>query len=236
MAEPKVFFVHLRRPGRDDRRDDPFYEFGSFGCTKCHSKNLMHPAKAEELRGARLAFIQGGHLGSRLVFLTPTITVQVWKDNCEARWKPWDMPFKYAEAPILVWHDRRSDFSMVRDFVSKTRRPTDESRLSSKFRSRKSPLSPELAQEVVEVYERLRAGAPDSAIALTYDEALPWQPPIPDRNREATYRSRISELAGDPTTAESVFHADMLAREGQAQSHCGLSRRRQSEGQTKRCR
>lgn len=25
MAEPKVFFVHLRRPGRDDRRDDPFY-------------------------------------------------------------------------------------------------------------------------------------------------------------------------------------------------------------------
>ena len=31
MAEPKVFFVHLRRPdksNRKERRDDPLYELG----------------------------------------------------------------------------------------------------------------------------------------------------------------------------------------------------------------
>ena len=41
MAMPNVFFVHLRRPNRsdpDEQRDDPFYEFGSFGCTGCHGR------------------------------------------------------------------------------------------------------------------------------------------------------------------------------------------------------
>ena len=105
MAEPTVFFVQLRRPGRNDVRTDPLYEFGSFGCTKCHSKNLLHPDNFKKLEGARLAFIQGGHLGSRLVLLTPPISVKKWKDNCEARWKPAAMPFKYAEAPVLASND-----------------------------------------------------------------------------------------------------------------------------------
>jgi hypothetical protein len=77
MAAPKVFFVHLRRPGSDDPRTDPLYEFGSFGCTKCHCSNLFHPRHAEDLKGSRLAFVQGGDDGSRLVFLTPPITVRV---------------------------------------------------------------------------------------------------------------------------------------------------------------
>ena len=96
MAQPLVFLVHLRRPVKSDpeeKRDDPFYEIGSFGCTKCHSKNLFHPRHADKLRGARLAFAQGGQLGTRLVLLTPPITVRVWSDCCEAKWIPAEMPF-----------------------------------------------------------------------------------------------------------------------------------------------
>jgi hypothetical protein len=39
----QVFVVMLRRPRKNDRRSDPFWEFGSFGCTGCHGKNLLHP-------------------------------------------------------------------------------------------------------------------------------------------------------------------------------------------------
>ena len=100
---PKVFAVHLRRPKRarvapDERRDDPFYEFGSFGSTGCHLNNLFNPRHEKDLDGARLAFVQGGPQGTRLVFLTPPVTINVWEDRCEARWVPTKMPFKYAEA------------------------------------------------------------------------------------------------------------------------------------------
>ena len=114
MAEIKVFFVHLRRPKNSkDQRADPFYEFGSFGCTTCHSTNLLHPRNAANLDGARLAFVQGGRSGSSLVFLTPPVTVKVWKNNCEVRWVPPMMPFKYAAAPILVRNNGRSHFKLV---------------------------------------------------------------------------------------------------------------------------
>ncbi len=82
MAEVNVYFVHLRRPRNlNDQRADPFYEYGSFGCTGCHSKNLLHPRHAEKLNGARLAFVQGGNLGSRLVFLTPPINDQEMEER-----------------------------------------------------------------------------------------------------------------------------------------------------------
>ncbi len=220
MTEPKVFFVHLRRPGSDDPRDDPFYEFGSFGCTRCHSRNLMHPDHAEELRGARLAFIQGGHLGSRLVFLTPPIMVTQWKNNCEATWKPLEMPFKYPVAPVIVSNDGPSDFKKIKMLAHTSRSPSDESRLSSMFRSRKKPLPPELAHEVVEVYERLRAAAPDSAIALTYDEALP-KVTRTNRNRKATHQRLRRELQAESNAAKT-----------EAEPHCTVSRRRQSNRRT----
>ena len=52
MAKPDIFFVHLRRPKNSgDQRADPFYEFGSFGCTGCHSWNLLHPRNAHEAGG-----------------------------------------------------------------------------------------------------------------------------------------------------------------------------------------
>ena len=105
MPAPLVYIVHLRRPKMSDpneRRTDPLFEFGSFGCTGCHSDNLMHPKRLEQLRGARLAFAQGGPLGFRLVYLTPPLNPRAFEDRVEARWSPAEMPFRYANAPVLV--------------------------------------------------------------------------------------------------------------------------------------
>jgi hypothetical protein len=67
-----MFLVLLRRPKSDpsESRDDPFWEFGSFGCTGCHAK-LLHPRKHGELTGAQLAFVQPERDGFRLVHVTP---------------------------------------------------------------------------------------------------------------------------------------------------------------------
>lgn len=197
MSAPKIFLVLLRRPHRntpDERRDDPFYELGSFGCTRCHSRNLLHPRRAEGLEGARLAFVQGGHLGFRLVLLTKPITVKVWKNNCEARWKPTEKPFKYTEAPIVACNDGYSDFPSVKRFAHKTDRPTVEAGLASRFRSRARPLPDEMAKQVVEVYDRMRKAAPSSAFASTYDNTMPCPPPKIDCNRRSTYERLVSEL------------------------------------------
>lgn len=51
MGDPQVVFVMLRQPRRDnpgEMRTDPLWEFGSFGCTRCHSRNLMNPFKVHE--------------------------------------------------------------------------------------------------------------------------------------------------------------------------------------------
>lgn len=224
MAEPKVYLVHLRRPYSprktpDEKRDDPFYEYGSFGCTGCHKHNLLHPNHAEELEGARLAFVQGGKSGSRLVFLTPPITdVKKWKIYCEGKWirfsevnwkttKTTKMPFKYNEAPILVWNNHPTEFPLVKQFVLKADGRTLEGRFGSKIRSSVEPLEPKLAHQVVRVYEAKRAKASSSAIASTYDEALPWPPPMPDRNRRATFDLFHKHLHDETDVAESVFHA-----------------------------
>ena len=141
MVEPKVFFVHLRRPRSarvdpNEQRDDPFYEFGSFGCTGCHSKNLFHSRHADELEGARLAFVQGGRMGFRLVFSRHPSRFGKWDNRCEAKWTPRKMPFKYTEAPILAWNDGPGDFPLVEKFARATNRTTLEAGLSSRLRSK----------------------------------------------------------------------------------------------------
>lgn len=229
MAEPKVLFVHLRRPRSaaedpEERRDDPFYEFGSFGCTGCHSSNLFNPRHAEDLAGARLAFVQGGPLGFRLVFLSPPVTVQKWHDRCEARWTPADMPFKYSEAPVLAYNKGRSDFPLVDQFARRADRTTVEGGVSSRLRSRVQPLPAAMAKQLISVYEHLRDAAPDSAFAATYDEALPYPPPVTDRDRESTYQRRISQLAGGDDRSGSVAGEEAPKAEGMPPSGCRRSR------------
>lgn len=234
MAPLRVFFVYLRRPGTNDTRADPFYEFGSFGCTECHCTNLFHSRHAEELQGARLAFVQGGDRGARLVLLTPPITVKVWQRNCEARWTPAEMPFKYTEAPILASNHGSSDFPLIEEFVRETDCPTLESGLSSRLRSRADALPVAMAKQVISTYERQRKEKPRSAIASTYYEALPYVTKI-DCDRKSTYQHLIRKLCAEGSGDEGALNGNMATPEKQAQPRCGSSRRRQSERRTSRC-
>jgi hypothetical protein len=200
VPESKVYIIHLRRPNRRDpneRRSDPYWEFGSFGCTGCHSNNLFHPRHAKELDGARLAFAQGGPLGFRLVLLTPPVEIKNWGDRLEARWTPAEMPFRYKHAPLLAANDRRSDFPTLERFALGTARASIEGGFSSHFRSRAVPLDERIARELMRRYERLRTAAPADAIAMLYEQALPYPPPEVDRNRRQTYRAKVSQLKGD---------------------------------------
>jgi hypothetical protein len=98
LDAPRVIVVMLRVPKRTagESRDDPFWEFGSFGCTGCHRHNLLNPRRSSELRGARFGFVQGGDDGLRLVHVTPPISVRSVGDICEAFWSPAEMPLTYA--------------------------------------------------------------------------------------------------------------------------------------------
>ena len=261
---PPVYFVHLRRPSlakkdrKTERRSDPFYEFCSFGCTTCHYRNLMHPERSGRLIGARLAFVQGGKLGSRLVFLTPPIVaVRRWskKDRdgklirfSEVRWTATGaakMPFKYTEAPVLAWNDHPAESALaalVEQFAMRADGRKIEGRLCSKIRSRAEPLGLdppdplelELARQVVKVYDRRRAKAAKtspSPIASTYVESLPWPPPKPDcgcKARKARYDSIHENLHDETGLAEGALRADEGAPGSRTQSRCGVSRRRKS--------
>lgn len=165
---PPVYIVHLRRPDQknpNEQRADPFFEFGSFGCTGCHSKNLLNPKTVSRIEGARLAFAQGGHNGFRLVLLSPPITLRRWEDITETRWKPTPKPFRYSAAPVLVANELMSDFPLLERFVSQTHPETIEGGFSSRFRSCCTPLPEAIAREMILHYDRRVAAARDDAFA-----------------------------------------------------------------------
>ena len=85
MPRDRVIIVHLRRPNVDlsEKRSDPFWEYGSFGITKCHNKNLMNPKNADKLKGIRFAFAQGGRQGTRLGYLTPPVKIIENRDRID---------------------------------------------------------------------------------------------------------------------------------------------------------
>jgi hypothetical protein len=115
MNESRVVVVVLRPPrGKsadpNEMRTDPLWEFGSFGCTGCHRRNLMNPSKLAELNGARLAFAQNGPLGFKLIHLTPPVRILHHGSFGEASWSPAKMPLSYASAPTLVSNLGFSEF------------------------------------------------------------------------------------------------------------------------------
>jgi hypothetical protein len=196
VPEDRVIIVHLRRPGTSDMRSDPFWEFGSFGITGCHSNNLMAPRNAAKLKGVRLAFAQGGREGTKLVYLSPPVEIVAHADRLEAKW-PHEKPFRYDEAPILVSNRALSDFSQLDDSL-KGARKTREAQFSSCFRSKTTCLEVHLAKEIIKVYTRLRNRAPASAFASCYSDALPFQQAV-DTHRQQTYREKLKEVRESET-------------------------------------
>ena len=194
MTDLRVHFVVLRQPKRSDSKEtrtDPLWEFGSFGCTRCHSKNLMNPRKIEELDGARLAFAQGGPGQFRLVHVTPPIRTEHHGSFAEAIWRPIDMPLKFHCAPVLVNNDGYSDTPLILEMIENVNQPTPVSRFSSKFKTRCRPLTCRvLDEQIVSVYENRRADG--AKVAECYSEAMPYPPPLIDPDRLGTHEWLLS--------------------------------------------
>ncbi len=198
----QVFFVHLRRPNPGDMRTDPLYELGSFGCTRCHRRNLMNPKRIFEIEGLRAAFAQGGPDGFKLILVTPPVRVLKHSDRCEIRWKPTEKPFRYDAAPLIVNKEGTSDFTHIIHLFSPKGRPTWTEQFSSNFRSRREPLPPKESKYLIRKYERMRTKLGNKAMAKCYSETMSKPPSIIDKDRVRTYRGLLSEAAGRASTKE----------------------------------
>lgn len=189
----RVVIVHLRQPRCDanERRDDPFYEFGSFGCTGCHGRNLMNRERIDELAGVRLAFAQGGPLGFRLILLTPPVDVCKHKDVCELKWDRRVKPFRYEKAPLLIDNNGETDVPQLSKWVKPNGRPTWMAQFSSHFRTRRRELEPDVAAGLVDAYDRAVRSARRNDFAADYAETMAEAPPAKDTQREQTYNALL---------------------------------------------
>ena len=197
----KIVLVHLRRPSRGDPRNDPFWEFGSFGCTGCHTSNLLSPVNAPNLRNKRLGFIQGGDRGLRLVFLSPPVKrvrFYATTGRSEVRWSPVLRPLKYEKAPLLVDEAGRTDgFFKLREYIQSAQPESWKQKLSFKFRSRISALEDDLATEMELKYEQRRRQIGEKGLASYYWEALPVSSRLHKAiNRKARYQFVRTEANG----------------------------------------
>jgi len=200
MNETRVVIVMLRLPRRNSSeiRTDPLWEFGSFGCTECHQKNLMNLKKLTEHDGARFAFAQNGSLGFKLVHVTPPVRMRHHGTFGEATWKPEEMPLRYDCAPTLVNNSEESDVPTLIELIRDAKRGSPVARFASKFRSRRQPLPDHVGRELLEVYRRHRMRGGRASIAKSYVDALPYRPPRIDTDREATYRDLLESGLGFP--------------------------------------
>ncbi|MGH8122100.1 MAG: hypothetical protein ACREPT_04955, partial [Rudaea sp.] len=189
-----LYFVFLRRPrGFDDQRDDPFWEFGSFGRTGCHRGNLMRPNRTPLRDGDRLAFLQGGHREIRMIGLTPPIKIVPTADGIEARWEKSFRPFRFKEAPLFVDNFGSSDFPGIRSALDRTLRSTWCEKAASRFRSRTRPIDEPLAADVIN-----KVAAWEGGSAKTYLDAAAVE-------SEAWHRNGTSEGWGAKRVRESRF-------------------------------
>lgn len=203
MSAP-VIIVHLRRPRSGDKRTDPLYEFGSFGLTGCHRKNLLADQSAA---GARLAFAQGGDLGFRLVMLTPPVDVRALVTVREAFWSAGSLPLRYDTAPVLIDNDGASDVDGMRELLASVNRTTWEAKFSSSFRTRKQPLDAAVAAGIVRAWDCAFERGAERAEA--YWEALPyWEDAVVDRDRHGTYQKWLKIARGEDPTVDDEEDED----------------------------
>jgi hypothetical protein len=208
MSE-RVFIVLLRRPRKNDPRTDPFWEFGSFGCTGCHGKNLLHPKNCQIRNGDHLAFVQGGQLGPRLLLITPPVkrvdhSGGSRKGRVELRWDSGQKPFRYDRAPSLLESLAPGNpglFPRLADSLARTNRSTIDAKLASRFRARAKPLESELARELETGFNVALKKAEKSDFIARYEEALPWcDCPRSASERQRDYQQRLQELKRAPSS------------------------------------
>lgn len=204
MSTSRIFIVHLRRPKANDPRWDPFYEFGSFGCTGCHSHNLFKKGRKPPIRDSdRLAFIQGGPAGSRLVLLTPPVAVWFRPSGSDAsvmevRWDPESKPFAYRTAPLVAANsgdDEKTEFPKLRRRIESVNRGSAAGKLASRYRSSATGLDPELANEMLRVVRR--AGRTGSVYKTTarYEETMAGNIEVKSRSERRRELARLRREA-----------------------------------------
>lgn len=177
-----IYTVYLRQPaGLHDRRCDPFWEFGSFGSTGCHSSNLLHPRRSPLTAGDRLVFLQGSRGEVRAIAMTPPIRVGGKSARLEALWDPAYRPLPYALAALFIDNAGRTDFPSLLAMIKGVRRDTPCSAVGSKFRSRCTPLDGTLAAELVAWFDRVHDQATEYFDAICHTD---------DRWREYAARSQ----------------------------------------------
>ncbi len=194
--EPRIVMVMLRQPDEsnpEEARTDPMYEFGSFGLTGCHRRNLLASTRAT---GARFAFAQPGPNEVRLVMLTSPVIVVRHATVLEATWARPEMPLRFGDGPVLVDNAGNSDVPLLCASIQDGQRSTWVGRFTSAFRSRTKPLKHDIATELVSAWtRRVETKTP----ARSYWEALPYPPPLRDHDRKET-RDALLRSADPQTT------------------------------------
>lgn len=190
-----VIIVMLRRPRKNDPRRDPYFELGSFGLTGCHKENLLADTSAA---GKRLAFVQGGPSGFRLVMLTPVVDVRDLGGCREAFWSRAGMSLKYDHAPVVI-DNAGGALRGLQDLLAGVQRPTWEARFASTFRSRKRPVTRALAKAITEVWTA--ATRNPEARATHYWQSLPKRPDAIDEDRVASHRALCDKATGSVVRA-----------------------------------
>jgi len=196
MSDSKVIIVHLRQPKKYDKkemRSDPFYEFGSFGCTGCHKTNLMNPKKIKELDGVMLAFAHGSPEGFKLIQLTPSVTVKSIKhgNRYELKWNKKAKFFKYQNAPLLINNSGCSDFPLFEKMLRNGKRTTLSGQFSSRFRTRREQLPNAVALDIIKKYSAFVKFSPKEHFASDYTETMHKPPPKKDIDRARTYSKNL---------------------------------------------
>jgi hypothetical protein len=107
------------------------------------------------------------------------------------------MPFRYKAAPLLIDGTGCSDFCCIKGMIRAVDRTTWPGRFSSRFRSRRTPLPEEVAEELCSVYSHARQSAEPSSIASSYEQALPCLPNTVDPNRWQTYQTLLKDAQAE---------------------------------------
>ena len=207
------YFVFLRKPKNfRDQRDDPFWEFGSFGCTGCHHNNLLHPNRAKFGKRDRLVFLQGGTLGVKIIGITPPITQHIVKSRnrrlgkiIELRWKNSYKPIPYVAAPKLIDNKKHTDFPIIWKDIErkKVKRPTNCGAVASVFRSRADAAPAGWVRELRKVFSKQTLPKIDTYADAIQSDSGGWNKNAV-KNRWTTLahrRKRYQEKLGDRACA-----------------------------------
>jgi hypothetical protein len=203
----RLFLVFLRKPGRNDLRTDPFWEFGSFGCTGCHGHNLLNPKRRHVQDGDSLAFVQGGPEGCKLLLITAPIRRRDHLGGrVELRWSRKAKPFRYASprAPVLADPGAgRVRLVELGRLVNSAKRASAQAKLASCFRACCRPLEIRLASELIRLFGEARRAAKASDVIRHYTDALPWVGyQMSKRERHTQYHRLLRELSGLPLRSQ----------------------------------